>query len=117
TISVNSITQADPTVIVPASKRYGGDAILAANLQQSATGQWTGHWVLISASNQEQQGVWDNSAADLQTLITAGINKIANSLAQRYAVVGTATAADSNIELTIVNIQNLGNYADVTNYL
>ncbi len=112
-ISPQAILNNDVNTILSASKRYGSDAVLAGTIQENAQQQWQSQW-LLSVGQSVQK--WTQSADTKDALIKAGINKATDLLAQAYSVNPNENTANT-VELTVTNIQNINDYALVTQYL
>ena len=93
-----------------ASARYNPDVVLAARIQQDASGQWTGTWS-YRVDNKWQE--LSDSAFTSNDLIDAMVDKLADQLARRYAV----GSSRGNMLLKVEGINNLEDYAAVTKYL
>lgn len=112
-ITINDITKQNINALSQASRRYGSDAILIAYINEQGQQQWQGNWNLLVAG---QSISWTNQQATLDAVIDAGINNLADTLAQRYAVLGIQQD-HHNVSLTITNIKSLNDYAQVMKYL
>lgn len=99
--------------IQQASTRYSSDAILVVNLTQNSSSQWNGSWTLIS---QGEATTWQTNGMSLDAAIKAGIDSITDNLAAKFAVVANTTASPA-VQLTVMNVQSLADYAAVTKYL
>jgi len=116
-VSANDILNANTQAIAQASKRYGSDSILTGSIQQGVEpdSSWRAHWILLSQGNRT---VWDNTAGTLKDLISSGIDAVTDTLAVRYGVAATqGNSEEGHLQLTVLNVQNLANYAKVSHYL
>ncbi len=112
-ISVTDISSANITNIEQASNRYGCDAILAVNLQQMGEQTWNGNWMLLAQGNST---TWQTNGMNLEQAINAGMNAITDNLAAKFSISNT-NITNSEVQLTIINIKDLNDYAKVTQYL
>ncbi|MBK6289985.1 MAG: DUF2066 domain-containing protein [Gammaproteobacteria bacterium] len=82
-VSVEQVAALDASVLVPASQRYGADAIVIGHLVRAIDGQWQGEW------QQQIDGetvFGQATAASVDALGAQLVDALAETLAQRYAV-------------------------------
>lgn len=113
TVSASAIADQNIHSIEQASARYGSDAILAANITETTPGNWNATWTLIAQGNTT---TWVNNADNVKALLKTGLDTITDALAAKYVVVSD-TSQQNEVQLTVINIQNLSDYAAVTDYL
>lgn len=116
TISATNVWNGNVPVIKSASVRYHSDMVLAGRIAQNARGQWRAHWILTSSGAEGMQTSWDDHAAALPQLIAGSVNKLTDILAARYGV-SVDQSVEGHVQLTVVNINNLADYASVNRYL
>lgn len=97
--------------IQAASQRYRPQALLSARLERRAGGDWRADWQLVNGANRL---AWSAHAQTLDALLDAGAAEAAARLAQRYAVVSTASGMRT---LVVEGVQSLDDYARVSAYL
>lgn len=73
------------TVLDSASARYGADVVLVGRLQQVGPEQWSGAWEFWLDGELRPLSI---SAVDPVRLVEAGVDYLADALAQRHAVLG-----------------------------
>lgn len=112
-VTINDIEHINLDALTNASRRYGSDAILIAYINEQGAQQWQGKWSLLVNG---QRISWTSQQATMDAAIDAGINQVADTLAQRYAVLGLQQD-HHNVSLTITNIKSLDDYAQVVKYL
>ncbi len=82
-VSAEQVAALDASVLLPASQRYGADAIVIGRLVRASDGQWAGEWQQqIDGETVFGQG----SAASVDALGAQLVDALAETLAQRYAV-------------------------------
>ena len=99
--------------IMDASQRYGANAVLVGRINTVATGGWQGRWSLYQGDDMQH---WNGDGADLESVVAAGIDGVADRFAQRYAQLLTAGAANQEM-VTVTGISNLAAYARAMQYL
>lgn len=98
-----------------ASERYQPEAILVGRLLRDRSGGWRGRWTFYG--DEKSTGVyWSNIASSQPELIATGVNGASDWLAQRFSHV-FSELEEGNVLLTISDINQLGHYARVQNYL
>lgn len=96
-----------------ASSRYQADAIISANLMLDQAGVWQTRWNLYQAGDESS---WKLSAPHLNVIIFESIDRLANSLAERYAQVSSGED-DSRFLIHIRDVSNLSDYEKINRYL
>ncbi len=99
------------TRIQRASQRYRPQAIVTIRLERSSAGDWRAAWQLVDAGDQQ---TWRTHGDTIDQALAAGFGDTTQWLAQRYAVVATATGSRS---LLVEDIGSLDDYARVSAYL
>ena len=111
-LQLQAIWQGDGVRIKKASQRYGEQPILVVCIQQQAN-QWQGRWQLLL---EDEAVTWHTQNARLTTLLELGMHRVADVLAQRYAVVNTQ-AEPETITLLVNHIKDVAHYTKVMHYL
>lgn len=94
--------------LLQASTRYARGAVLAGNLAWNGSA-WDSEWSLIDSNNNQR---WAFSNANYSTVISMALNRIADNLGRRYAVLDTRLASDSvRVELKGVSSVQQFQYA------
>lgn len=96
-----------------ASERYAPQAVLIGRLNRSRSGSWVARWHMQVAGS---PATWTDSDIQLQRLLQAGIDDIADTLASRLAVTHTEFNASATA-ITVEGITTLAAYARVNDYL
>lgn len=94
-----------------ASRRYHPQAMLSARLERAGAGEWRGDWQLDDGGIRKD---WSTRGGDLQAALDAGIADAAEWLAQRYAVISTASGLHT---LVVEDVRSLDDYSRVYGYL
>lgn len=95
-----------------ASNRYGSDAILIGHVVQEPQGFKT-QWKLSLGDDQWQ---WDLTGNTLAEIIPTVINKVADTLSARFAIL-TTNVIQKDIALKIVGITEQNDFAQLVRYL
>lgn len=93
-----------------ASMRYNPDVILAGRIQRDMRDEWSGRW------NYRIEDRWrsvNNVAFQLDELVAGIVDRLADELADRYAV----DSSRSSIYLRVEAVDDLQDYADLSAYL
>lgn len=108
------ITGGFATRILDASSRYDADTVVTvALIQQNNKMLWKSHWTVYKENVASR---WSTDG-NLQEIISAGIDGIADILASRYASRGGEQKRTHEIKLQVSNISGLQGYARVLNHL
>lgn len=78
--------------LLQASTRYARGAVLAGNLAWNGR-DWESEWSLIDSNSNQR---WAFSNANYSTVISMALNRIADDMGRRYAVLDTRLATDSD---------------------
>jgi hypothetical protein len=116
TPDVLDIMQGVTERLLTISRSYGVSRTVLVRITQSGS-QWNGSWTLVEDGQPQQ--TWQYPAATFDEAVAAGINQIADQYATRYAVSSTpgTPVQRGNVRLLVGGVQNLGEYARVSNYL
>lgn len=100
--------------IQKASARYRPDAVLVGRIYQASGGVWQGRWTLYQGG--QAGNTWDAAAGGTEQAAVAGIDGVADTLAQQFAHVinPTATAA---LAIEVTGVTTARDYARVMKYL
>ncbi len=112
-INVTDVWGAFKEPIKNASLRYQPEAILTARLFLDPFGSWQARWTLYQGSDEID---WQVNAADLESVVIAGLDQLADRLAQRYAHV-SSVQDDSEFLIYITDVKSLADYVRVSKYL
>ncbi len=99
--------------IADASRRYGADAILVGRLYRPYDGPWRARWTLYQEADVQH---WQEDGLVQERVLGGGVEGAADRIAQRYAQVLTADAADK-VVLTVTDVDSLAGYARAMKYL
>ena len=99
--------------VLAASDRYNPQAVLIGRLNRGQSGSWMARWDLQVAGKKSS---WSDSNIQLDKLLQAGIDNVADKLASSLAVTGLG-ADGSRVKITVEDINTLGAYARVNDYL
>lgn len=112
-ISVGQVWGGFMDDIRQASARYATEGILVGRAFQQPGDWWAVRW---SYWDGEEESYWDQRAPELEPLLVAGVDAVANALASRYAV-NTAVGGRQSLGLTVRQVNSLDEYARVLSYL
>lgn len=93
-----------------ASMRYNPDVILAGRIQRSMRGEWSGRW---NYRIEDRWRSFDNAALQLDELMAGIIDRLADELADRYAV----DSSRGSVFLRVEAVDDLQDYANLSAYL
>ena len=96
--------------IADASTRYNPDCILTGRIQKDSADRWTVNW---SYQIDREWRVTDSVTFSADEMIRSMVDRLANELAERYAI----DSSRSRVTIRIESIENLDDYASVSNYL
>ena len=97
--------------VLEASRRYRPQALLIGRMHQSTTGAWQASWTL-RAQDSEQR--WSGQGRDPGALAAEGVERVADELAARFAVVDSG--ADGRVRITVSGVASLADYARLNRY-
>ena len=96
--------------IADASSRYKPESILTGRIQKDSVGRWSARW---SYQIDQNWLVADSMSFRADELIRSIVDRLANELADRYAI----DSSRSQVTIRIESINDLEDYASVSNYL
>jgi len=96
-----------------ASERYQPEAILSARLFLDPFGVWQTRWAMHQGNDEID---WQVSGTDLETVVTQGLDQLADRLALRYAHV-SSLGDESEFLITISDVNNVSDFVRVEKYL
>lgn len=99
------------TVLDPASARYHADVVLVGRLQQVGGDQWAGAWEFWLDGDLRPLST---SAADPARVVVAGVDFLADELAQRHAVLGRLPRP---VRLGVSGVGSARDYGELLGYL
>ena len=108
-LSVRELWRRDAAAAAGASRRYGLANVLVGRLTEDerAPGLWSGSWQCMLGDARFSQAF---TGGELDEIISAGIDFLADLMAERYAVV--AAAGLTAPEAVLVSVSRLERYAD-----
>lgn len=98
--------------VLAASARYRPQALLVGRLHQSDTGAWQASWTLRV---QESEQRWSGSDLQLMALTAAGIDRAADELAARYAILDTG-GDGGRLRIRVAGVLGTGDYVRLNRY-
>lgn len=111
-VSVSDVKAGFVKEVVAASKDYSAQAILIGHVKRLSGAAWVGKWQLV---RKEQTVSWDGDATDLQTAMSIGIDKVADTLAADFSI--SSTGDKSLLLVKVRGINDLEGYATTRAYL
>jgi len=99
--------------VLVASDRYNPQAVLIGRLNRGQSGNWMARWDMQVSGKRSS---WSDSNIQLDKLLQAGIDNVADNLASSLAVTGSG-ADGSRVKITVEDINTLTAYARVNDYL
>ena len=115
-IQAADVWQHDKDKIEAASVRYGNGAVLAGTMELSSTGAWSARWSMIESGQASQ---WTTQGLTVAAAVSAALDVVADRLSARYAFIGggDAVGGGGSIDLRIVGVRTLKDYARTLSYL
>lgn len=104
-ISVGDLWGRFEDTVRAASARYGTDAVLIGRLSGGQAPSWRADWMLLDAAGAT---TWDGAAGGLEQVLDAGLDGVADRLAERFA---TPTAADAKGKVAVA-VEDIGGFED-----
>lgn len=108
----SELLQRDFSRVGAASARYNNDVVLAGQAVQTSDGSWIGQWRF------NLDGLWrefEVLGASKATFLAVGVNRVADALAEKYAVVNDTD--HTSLSLRILGLQGYAEYAAINSYL
>ena len=103
--------------ILQVSERYGVDAVLVGRMSRNQRGEWRNRWSLhYSEDIPIPSEFWQGESNTQAEALAFGVNGVTDLIAQRYAQILTAGAADS-VMLKVQAVNDLAGYARAMKYL
>lgn len=99
--------------ILRASQRYRADAVLVGRISQDDLNRWVGRWTLYQNGGAVN---WDVVSQSLGVAVADGVERTADTLAQRFAQ-GAGGAAQQRVTVGLVDVADIGQYGRALNYL
>lgn len=96
-----------------ASSRYNPDAILTGSMSRQSDTQWQANWISIISG---EARTWSATSDNTETLIRAGIDQLADFLAERYVQSNTSTTV-SGVKILVQDITDFDALSRVLKYL
>lgn len=97
--------------VLAASRRYRPQALLIGRLHQSGTGAWQASWTLRVQDSEQR---WSGRDLQLGALAAEGLERVADELSARFAVVHSG--ADGRVRITVEGVAGLADYARLNRY-
>lgn len=97
--------------VLAASRRYRPQALLVGRLHQSGTGAWQASWILRVQDSEQR---WSGRDLTLGALAAEGVERVADELSARFAVVDSG--ADGRVRITVEGMVDLDDYARLNRY-
>lgn len=111
-ITIDDVKNMSIPKISLAGKRYGSNIILIGHVIQNAQG-FTTQWKLSMGNDQWE---WDLPGSALADIIPVLVNKVADTVSARYAVVTTNTI-QKDVSLKIIGITQQNDFTQLVRYL
>ena len=112
-VSVDELWQLSSWKAKSAAERYGADTILFGRVTQLTNGEVLGRW---HYRYNQQTVEFDGEGSSINDFVAAGLDQVAELLAEQYAVV-PVKIADGGVMLRLTGITNFTDYARAINYL
>lgn len=96
-----------------ASKRYEADAVLTGRLEAVSPKLWRGRWTLIQGDQIER---WGEEAADIASMLGAGVDRAADTLAARFAPHAGRGSLDQ-VALRVGGVRSFADYVRLRRHL
>jgi len=96
--------------IADASSRYNPECILTGRMQKDSVGRWSAKW---SYQIDQDWHVAESVSFSADEIIRSMVDRLTNELADRYAI----DSSRSQVTIRIESIDNLEDYASISNYL
>ena len=107
-VDPHDVWQGKLTAVKKASRRYGDQPLLIVRVSKEEQ-LIKGRWLLVIENDPV---IWDTESTEMQTVLSEGVDYIANALAARYAVLSTQSAPE-NIRLVVDGVSNVKDYIAV----
>ena len=111
-LTVSDVWNNESDVMLNASKRYGSETFISAQIHQNENLEWSANWTLFIG---EQQWNWMNHNVELPALILEGTQEGTTRIVDYYAV-NEAELFNQTFLIEVVGIKNLKSYSSVKHY-
>lgn len=112
-ISVMDVWGLFPDKLADASERYRAEAVLGGRVYRDESNRWAGRWSLVFDG---APVTFSTQAGSIQQVASEALAYVANILSNHYAI-DTTRESDSQLKLSVVGIDSLKDYANLTAYL
>ena len=112
-ISTSEVWGLNLDKVIPASERYGAQAVIMGRVRVTGVGRWFGSWVVFING---QQFWLDGDGSNLNSVMQQAMNFAADILSEQYAVTQSSESS-GGIILKITGVNSLGDYAKLNKYL
>jgi hypothetical protein len=112
-VSPEQVAALDAQVLLPASQRYGADAVVIGRLARASDGQWSGEWRQLVG---EETVFGQGSAASADALGAQLVDALAETLAMRYAVRPDREQAEQ-VRIRVDGVGGFAGYRQVSGLL
>lgn len=112
-LSARQLWSMDEPAIEKASERYDADAVLVGRYSSTSTGVWRSNWQLYHSQGNP---TFDVEGASAQELIGSAFHRVADHLADLYAVT-PSEAGPAAAVIELVNVDSFGQYKQAQRYL
>lgn len=112
-LPVDSLWSLDQEAIRDASERYNPDSILVGRLTETSGGQWRAGWLLLHRGTTAS---FDTSGADLDTLVAAGVDEVANHFFELYGIM-PSEGSGAALVFQVDGVEDFASYSALRNYL
>ena len=117
-VKPNQAWSLNPESIKAASERYSPDMVLMGRATQLTNGQWLGRWTFRNYQNNGAQLRldFDNQSTSIDQYIGAAIDRLAQQLADHYAIQPVNDTGDV-VLMSLSGVNNFLDYARAVSYL
>lgn len=117
TISPHELWRLDAEKVLSASQRYRSEVLVVGRYGRVSSGNWLSSWVFLHGDRQEY---FDAEADTDIEVLYAGVNALADFLAEQYSLLDAPTGSDqspSGYWLRVGAVENFKQYLSVKDYL
>ncbi len=113
-VSEDDVWDLNQSVVQKTARRYNADAVLLGRINRGSSGLWKSTWILL----QGEAITYEDTAGSLSNAVAHGMNYIADSIVQHYAIAPTQKGGANDLVLLQVDgIDSFAKYAALNNYL
>lgn len=112
-VSTDQVWAIDTAAVTEASRRYGADSVLLGRLVQLSTGEWIGEWRHLLA---DQSVYRDARAPDIAGLSAQLVDRLAEAIADRYAIVSNLESA-VGVAVTVTGVDSVSAFRQLADLL